>query len=127
MVSEAVSALEDGINRSLRSGVNRACIFNVPFRTDVFRFLFKDKGKDCPHRFGHFYDLEDFDRAFFSSDWHTCYDSFGDGCTIDFPLRMHSKLQWSPKVYTKDSCGVLIPKKRSYSEICSVWISKKRC
>ena len=43
IVSEAVSTLEDGLNRSLRSGVNRACTFNVPFRADVYRFLFKIK------------------------------------------------------------------------------------
>ena len=66
MISEAVSDFENEVVRSLKSGVNRRCSFSVLFRTDVFRFLFGGKGDDCPYRLGRFYNLEDFDGAFFS-------------------------------------------------------------
>ena len=124
VVSEAVSSFKTEIYRSLKSGVNRLCSFNVLFRTDVFQYLFKGKGKDCPHKLDLFYDLEDFNEAFFTSGWHAYYDRLGDGCAIDFPLRMHSKLQWSPIGYDKDPCGGLVSRKRSFKEVCSVSVVK---
>ena len=39
VVSEAVSSFKTEIYRSLKSGVNRLCSFNVLFRTDVFKYL----------------------------------------------------------------------------------------
>ena len=93
----------------------------------MFKFLFKDKGKACPHKFGKFYTFEDFDNTFFSSEWNKCYDQLGNGCRLEFPLRMHNKIQWSPVVYLKDSSGALYPKNKTYDEVCSVYICKARC
>ena len=44
----------------------------VSFRTDVFEYLFGDKGRDCPHRWGLFCEFDDFDNAFFPNDWYKC-------------------------------------------------------
>ena len=41
------------------------------------------------------------------------YDKFGDGCAIDFPVRLESKIRWSPKAFNAD-CTV---KPRIFSEI----------
>ena len=127
MVSEAISNFENEVARSLKSGVNRRCSFSVLFRTDVFKFLFGGKGNDCPHKLGKNYNLEDFDGALFSPEWYRCYDRLGDGCTVQFPMRMYSRILWSPVAYLKGVDDVVTPKKRSFKEICNVWISKTRC
>ena len=57
VVSEAVSSFKTEIYRSLKSGVNRLCSLMFCFR----------KGKDCPHKLDLFYDLEDFNEAFFKN------------------------------------------------------------
>ena len=93
----------------------------------MFKYLFEGKGRDCPHRFGLFYDLEDFHNAFFPPDWYKCYNKLGDGCEIVFPIRMYCKVQWLPVVYEKVACDKVVPKKRSFKEVCSVWIIKTRC
>ena len=103
---DAVSNFCSEIERSLRSGVNRACSFCVLFRTDVFEYLFGGKGRDCPHRLGFFYDLDDFAKAFFPNDWYKCYNRLGDGCKIDFPLRMYEKIQWLPLYSVQEGCNI---------------------
>ncbi|KAL5471191.1 hypothetical protein EMCRGX_G029278 [Ephydatia muelleri] len=35
------------------------------------------------------YENEDFNTEYFPS-WSKCHDKFGDGCTIDFPIRLHN-------------------------------------
>lgn len=113
-MTDGVSCLESEVNRSLRLGVNRACSFSVIFRTDVFRFLFDGKGRDCPHKLGRFYDELDFSEEYFPPGWYECSDKLGDSCRIRFPVRMYSKVQWLPVVYAKDADGAVTPKKRSF-------------
>ena len=42
-----------------------------------------------------------------------CYDRLGDGCKVNFPISLYSKIQWLPVVYTKDECGMIVPKKEN--------------
>ena len=65
--------------------------------------------------------------AFSPPGWYKCYNKLGDGCEIVFPIRMYSKVQWLPIVYEKVACDKVVPKKRSFKEVCSVWIIKTRC
>ena len=51
----------------------------------------------------------------------------GDGCTIDFPIRLHSKLKWSPRSFIKQDDGTVMPKARSFEEVLVVNLVKKRC
>ena len=127
VVLDDVSTFICNINHSLMCGVNRACSFSFPFRTDVFKYLFGGKGRACPHRFGLFYDFDDFNPCFFPPDWCRCYDRLGDGCRVVFPIRMYSKVRWLPASYTKDENCVLARKKRSFTEVCNVCILKTRC
>jgi len=62
---------------------------------DVFQFLFSDKGTTPPTGRGKFYELEEFSSAYFPAGWHIVYDRLGDGCRVDFPIRLESKLKWS--------------------------------
>ena len=33
---------------------------------------------------------------FFPVNWIIVYDKLGNGCKVDFPVRLQSKLKWSP-------------------------------
>ena len=70
---------------------------------------------------------EDFDSRFFKANWYRCYDKLGNGCEIDFPVRLHSKISWSALVYDKLPDGQLQPKSRNYQEFVVVTLVKKRC
>ena len=114
------------IGRSLKAGVNLSCNFSFECRTDIFKFLFNGKGKQSPFRNGLFYDADAFDAAYFPSGWSVAYSALGDGCKIEFPICMQNKLRWYPSVYSKKD-EILVPKKRYYKEVCTVWIMKNRC
>ena len=79
-------------------GVNSNCKIEVEFRSDIFRYLFNNKGRKPPTGRGLFYDLDDFDRTYFTDNWYVVYDKLGDGCCVDFPIRLESKLRWSTLV-----------------------------
>ena len=119
MIADATSHLIAAVQRSLKSGVNR---LDLDFRTDIFRFLFNGRGRNPPRGRGLFYDLDDFDKTYFKDDWYVAYDKLGDGCTIDFPVRLESKIRWSPKVYNAD--GTV--KSRIFSEIICITLVKMR-
>ena len=98
---DCVSSFMDVVNKSLKKGVNEACHLTVDFRTDVFAFLFGNKGR---HGKGRLYILDDFDRTDFPRDWQIVHDRLGDGCTVDFPICMYSWVKWSPTVYVPPRC-----------------------
>ena len=125
-ILDCVSSFTDAVNKSLRKGVNRGCQFTVNFRTDVFTFLFKNKGSQPERGRGHQYSLDDFDSTYFPPDWNRVHDTLGDGCELDFPVRMYNQVKWSPTVYSCSESGI-IPKKRHYEEICTLWVVKNRC
>jgi hypothetical protein len=98
IVMDEVSTFVGEVARSLRAGVNRLCSFSFVVRSDVFVFLFGGKGRACPHRLGRFFDEADFDLEYFPHDWFICCDRLGDSCRINFPVRMYSKILWSPVI-----------------------------
>lgn len=124
---DEVSRLVLQVQRSLKSGVNLNRVFSVEFRVDVFNFLFKNKGRAPPAGRGLFYDLSSFSTTYFPVDWHVVYDKLGDGCRVDFPVRLESKLKWSNKAYTKDTSGNLELKPRTFTEMIYVKLVKCRC
>ena len=73
------------------------------------------------------FSLGDFDQTYFTSRWYIVYDhNFRSGCMIDFPIRIYSKVRWSPIAYKSDT-GDIALKKRSFKEIYSVWVTKIHC
>ena len=111
-----------GLQCSLKSGVNLNCTFTIEFRTDVYRFLFGDKGHCAHNKEGRLYSLDDFCKEYFCGEWYRCYDSLGDGCEVDFPIRLCSELRWSTAVYDKNC----VCKPRCYAEILTVTVIKNR-
>ena len=63
----------------------------------------------------------------FSINWFIVYDKLGNGCKVDFPVHLESKLKWSPTVYDKLSNGTVVVKEKIFSEILVVMLVKKRC
>lgn len=126
IISDECSRLVEVIERSLRVGINRYCSFNVEFRTDVFKYLFDNKGQKPPRGRGTMYTLDDFDNTYFPGGWYVVYDSLGDGCMIEFPVRLESKVKWSPVVYNKVE-QTSVPKPRHFSEMIFVTLVKTRC
>ena len=120
LVADAASTFIAAVNKSLKSGVNTNCKIEIKFRTDVFRYLFNNKGRKPTTGRGLFYNLDDFDTTYFTDNW---YDKLGDGCTIDFPVRLESKLKWSSVVY--NCTGNVKP--RVFSEIVCATLVKTRC
>ena len=47
---------------------------------------------------------------------YTVYDKLGDGCRIDFPVRLESRIKWSIVVYYSDGSA----KPRVFTEMISV-------
>ena len=33
-------------------------------------------------------------------EWYIAYDRLGDGCKIDFPIRLESRLKWSIQIFS---------------------------
>ena len=122
VIADASSHLIAAIQRSLKSGINCNNRLDLEFRTDVFRLLFSGKGRNPPKGRGLFYDKNDFDTTYFKDDWYIAYDRLGDGCAIDFPIRLQSKIRWSPKVFNAD--GTV--KHRIFSEIICITLVKTR-
>ena len=126
LVMDTVSDFVCEVSRSLRCGVNRLCSFSLVFSSDVFIFLFGGKGRACPQRLGKYFDFDDLSLEYFPPDWYIGSDRLGDSCRI-FPIRMYTKIQWSPVIYSKVAYSVVVPRKRSFKELCYVCISKQRC
>ena len=120
MIRNGISDLCAAVEKSLKLVVNLHCKFKVEFRVDLFKYLFSGKGRRPRGGLGRFYELENFDSRFFKTNWYRCYDKLGNGCVIDFPVRLHSKISWSALVYDKLPNGQLQPKARSYQEFIVV-------
>ena len=124
---DSISNFLCGLSASLRLGAIRKCTFTVEFRMDVFMHLFHDSGVKPTHGRGKNYFKDDFAERYFPSNWHIIHDHLGDGCEVDFPIRLHSKLRWSPVVYHKGEDGTLTRKMQSFTEALVVNVVKKRC
>ena len=115
------------INRSLRLGTIQAHKINVEFSLDVFRFLFNGKGRRPDKGRGMLYGKEYFDKQYFGEDWWISHDKLGNGCCVDFPLRINVTVKFEPKSYVKHSNGRLVEKARSFCELLHVTVLKIRC
>ena len=120
---DAVSNMASAILKSLKAGLIHQRHLRVEFSLDVFRFLFDGKGTKVPRRSGKLYCFEDFDERYFNREHFEYYNSHDEGCKVKFPLYMNSCLRWGPKSY--NSSREL--KKRDYTEILIIYVTKFRC
>jgi len=62
---------------------------------------------------------------FFPVNWFIVHDKLGNGCTVDFPVRLESRLKWTPTVYDKLSNGTVVVREKLFSEVLVVTLVKK--
>ena len=125
LVLDSVSLMIFHIQRSLAAGKirrNKVCMF---IATDVFRFLFDGKGVDVGRGYKE-YNLTDFSTEYFVDGWHVNFDENGDGCAINFPLRMKCCVQLE-KGFVKTQ-GETIPSRspRLFVERVYLYVVKER-
>ena len=101
--------------------------FSVDFNFDVFRFLFKDKGRTPSKGQGLLYDKNDFASEFFHKDWDVVLDRLGDGCRVEFPVQLRPIVKFSKKCFFRGSDGILTEKPRTFNDIVCVTLFKQRC
>ena len=102
-------------------------MFVVPFRCDVFNFLFSGKGSSIHGKKGRFYSEADFDSTYFYINWFVSYSKFGDGCKVEFPIILRSYVKFSPCTHTKNDDNIVVARSRDFTEVLSVSVAKVRC
>lgn len=92
---------------------------SLEFRHDVFKYLFKGKGRNAEERNWRLFDESDFIRCKLPSNWNCLFDKHGDGVKIRFPVKMRKFMQLSPKTYQRVGGGIIeVP--RAYNEKISI-------
>ena len=125
LVREAIGQFTYYIEKSLVTGCINYTTIRLPFRHDIFHFLFKDKDIDNLQ-------LHDFDTNYFPHGWNQwCrqYGNSGDasycGRTIVFPIRIECYLQWTQRnSFIKLTDGTVQPKPRTFREMIRIYICK---
>lgn len=74
----------------------------IPFRHDIFNFLFRQRGAKSNDRGHILLNKRDFDHCHFPCNWDRLVpvDSIGDGVKIDFPVKVRLFLSWGAKNHT---------------------------
>ena len=85
---DCASVFMHHVGNSLSAGTIRKNQLRIDMPSDVFRFLFEGKGMSVGRGYKE-YELHDFDANYFNNEWYASYDADGDGCAIEFPLRMY--------------------------------------
>ena len=105
---DSVTSFLSALHRSLSLGTIRFCKFKVDFRHDSFNFLFKNKGARPTAGRGLLFCQEVFDNHYFKEYWFVCFDRLGNGCTVDFPIRLEPVLKQGPIRFVKTNSGELV-------------------
>ena len=85
------------VQRSLVAGTIRKNALTIGMATDVFKFLIDGKGVDANsiEATKNIDTLENFDPKVFFQGWYMHKDQNGDGCAVDFLVRMKSSISWA--------------------------------
>lgn len=85
------------------------------------------RGKSPSKGRGLLYDKADFAPEFFPENWDVVFDRLGDGCQVDFPIKIITVLKYGKKCFKKNNDGSITEKPRTFYETLSVILFKKRC
>ena len=126
LLMDSISLFVTTMKGSLRVGTIRNCTLTIPFRTDVFNFLFNGKGNMINGKKAKSYVESDFNTQLFPSNWFVYYDRLGNGCKLDFPVYMYSHIKYAPQTYIRTSTTLAL-QQRDFTEIVTVTVVKCRC
>ena len=125
-IMDHTSKLVAAIQKSLKTGTLRNNKVSLEFSSDVYSSVFQGKGLKGRNGWQLMTQQDMESCCCLPKDWHTRWDSLGDGCSIDFPLKLRWKLKWSPLHYRKLPSGNVEKKKQTFSETLDMFIVKKR-
>jgi hypothetical protein len=106
VIQDCVDNLRREVLDALRhkGPMQRIC---VPFRHDVFHFLFDGLGRVAEQKQWTLYNVKDFVRCQLPNSWSYFFNRLGDGVKIRFPVKMRIFLGRSAKNFTQS--GEQIP------------------
>ena len=122
LVTSGIDALHTGILENLAS--KRMSPTIIPFRHDVFWFLFKKKGTTTDDGRYIFLNKEDFVRCSWDGQRDQLLDKLGDGVRPDYPIKVRPFVSQSPRNYIL-SDGQMKPSPQYYTERLSIHCRKQ--
>ena len=93
---------------------------------DIVRYIFKNKGSIAPDGFN-LYTKEDFSRFCLPPFWYYYFDELGEGVSVDFPVKLKTKLGFHSKRFIVNNFGSIKKGPLIPSEKVSVVIIRKAC
>ena len=125
LIREAVGQFTYSLHRSLRKKCTQNTTIKMPFRHDIYRYLFKDKDTDNLQ-------LHDFNTNYFPYGWEQWYRKYGSsdharysGHTIVFPIRIDCKLEWTRQTgFMKMMDGTMQTKPKTFTEMIRIKVCK---
>ena len=96
---------------------------SIEMKHDVFRYLFRDKGRASRRKGWFEYDFDDFSRCHLPQLWGKFVDQLGDGKRIFFPVLARPFLHWGPKTFIKNNTGQMELLPRYYQEKVNICFS----
>ena len=118
---ESISSFQIAVQRSLGVGILKQRSITLEFPRHVFNFLFNHKGRKVKNKPGKTYEREDFDSQYFPDHFFTCYNKHCEGCTVVFPLYIHSHVRFSKQVYSASNKSL----PRIFTELLTVNLVKR--
>ena len=91
----------------------------LEFRHDVFKYLFRDRGRKSQDKNWTLYAEGDFIKCQLPSKWCCLFDKHGDGTRVKFPVKIMTLLSLSPKSHEKVG-GRIVERPRVYIEKISI-------
>lgn len=120
---DSTSVLIHQLKLSLAAGTARKNKIVIDMPTNVFKFLFDGKGVTIKRGYKD-YNQNDFDPTLFIDEWCVMHDEHGNGCSIDFPVRMKSCISWTrKKEFTKEK--VILTKKLFFERVYIILLKKR--
>ncbi|XP_027049163.1 uncharacterized protein [Pocillopora verrucosa] len=123
LISSSVDALHAAILENLASKSLSPTI--IPFRHDVFQYLFRGKGKKSQDFGNVLLEKQDFSNCSLPIDWDRLLDSLGDGTLVEFPIKVRLFMSRSPKNHTVSKEKAIISSPRYFIEKLSINCKKK--
>lgn len=125
-VESFTETLLDGIQSRLSSKSHTLAV-SLLLAHDVFRYLFKSKGRPAPEYSRQvLLEKKDFEDCHLPDHWYYCFDCHGQGKAIFFPVRVKLHLRLSRKTYVLDGHGKVKPGPRKYIETITFFIARQQ-
>ena len=93
---------------------------------DIVRYIFRNKGTIAPDGFM-LYEKEDFSRLCLPPFWYYYFDELGQGVSINFPVKLKTKLAFHSKRFVVNNGGSLEKGPLIATEKVIVVIIRKAC